>query len=84
MVRGSWNVDQEDVNYHELFPKPNETVSMKADRVYEDSYGPTLEYAVNDVSSERNALHDPEVQKRVRTHPGERVLNLDCKYNFSP
>ena len=79
LVNGSWNVDQEDVSHHELFPKPETAVNMKADRVYEDTYGPTLEYVVNDVSSERDALRQPEVQRRVTAHPGERVLRIDCE-----
>ena len=59
IVNGGWNVDQEDVNHAEFFPAPELAQSMAADRIYEDTYGPTLEYDVNDVSVEPNILNHP-------------------------
>ena len=53
---------------------------MAADRIYEDTYGPTLEFDVNDVSVERNILNQPAVQQAARAHGGLRVLEIDCKW----
>ena len=79
MVNGAWGVDQADKDHDKLFPRPTIISSMKSDRIYADPYSAKMEYQVNDVSPELNALTNHGTRRRVQIHNGERAVQLDCK-----
>lgn len=79
MVNGGWHVDQADKDNERLFPRPSQITNMQSDRIYADPYSAKLEYQVNDVSPELNALTEVAARRRVQIHAGELDIQLDCK-----